>query len=128
MPVCAGALLVQAHFELITLPSNLLPTHVLSDFSDDADKQQVQGGHEEEEDGNSDSVELYHILIYIFTAVGCLMVVSTVVVVVAILVVRKRRRQLVDLELLTRTEKIASMKQNGYINPTYKFFEECNDS
>ena len=78
-----------------------------------------------DENPNSDSE--YRPLIYSFAIVGGVLVAATLVLVAAILIVQYKRRRLLATQLLTQEQKIAIMKQTGYINPTYNFFDKQND-
>lgn len=84
-------------------------------------------GHSDS-DGNiqsdSNSSHIYQKLIYSFSAV---LVAAILVLVAAIIIVRLKRRQLIKAHLLPEEQKIAVMKQIGYVNPTYKFFDKQND-
>ena len=108
---------------LLYIPTNLiwshhhLSTHGTDDSQGDAEGQGSQG----------DSGHIYRPIIYSFAAVGGVLVAATLVLVMAILVVQRKRRQLLAAQLLTQEQKIAIMKQTGYVNPTYKFFDKHND-
>lgn len=60
---------------------------------------------------------------YIFVTIGGILVVIIFFLIGAILVV-KHRNQERDIPLLSEEKKIAIMKQTGYVNPTYKFFDQ----
>lgn len=77
----------------------------------------------QQNDSNSSHVT-YHKLIYSFSAV---LIAAILVLVAAIIIVQLKRRQLIKAHLLTEEQKIAVMKQIGYVNPTYKFFDKQND-
>jgi len=55
--------------------------------------------------------------------IGGILVVIIFFLIGAILVV-KHRNQERDIPLLSEEKKIAIMKQTGYVNPTYKFFDQ----
>ena len=80
------------------------------------------------EDGSTSGQNIYRPLIYSFAAVGGVLLTATLVLVGAILIVQYKRRQLLNAHILTQEQKIAIMKQTGYVNPTYKFFDKHNDS
>lgn len=85
--------------------------------------------HEEKpEDDSTSGHKIYRPLIYTFAAVGGVLLTAMLVLVGAILIVQYKRRQLLNAQILTQDQKIAIMKQTGYVNPTYKFFDKHNDS
>ena len=63
-------------------------------------------------------------LVYFFATLGSLLLLTILVLSVAIVVLRlKNSRTPKDTPLLSEEDKIAVMKQTGYVNPTYKFFD-----
>ena len=63
-------------------------------------------------------------LIYFFATLGSLLLLTILVLSIAIVVLRlKNSRTPKDTPLLSEEDKIAVMKQTGYVNPTYKFFD-----
>ena len=74
----------------------------------------------EEEDNSF----ITYMLIYFFVTLGSLLLLTILVLTIAIVVLRMRSsRTPKDTPLLSEEEKIAVMKQTGYVNPTYKFFD-----
>ena len=59
---------------------------------------------------------------------GSLLVIIIVILIISIMAVRRKRSSLQDSPLLSEEQKVAIMKQSGYVNPTYKFFDQVNDS
>ena len=72
--------------------------------------------------------DFYHLTIYSFLAAGGILSTIIVVLVVAILLMQYTRRKFLTSQLLTKEQKIAIMKQTGYVNPTYTFFDKHIDS
>jgi hypothetical protein len=63
-------------------------------------------------------------LIYFFATLGTLLMLTIIVLFITIVALRMRNsRTPKDMPLLSQEEKIAVMKQSGYVNPTYKFFD-----
>ena len=76
---------------------------------------------------SSSSKNIYHLLTYSFSTVGAVLFAATIVLVAAIIIVQYKRRQLLATQMITQEQKISIMKQTGYINPTYKFFDKQID-
>lgn len=114
----------QHHLDL-SLGHFALPSPSITPSTDFPEHQAEQ---EDNSDDSSDSSNTYRTLIYTFTAIGGVMVAAALVLVVAILAVQHKRRKLLASQLLTQEQKIAIMKQTGYVNPTYKFFDQHKDS
>ena len=70
-----------------------------------------------------DSGYAIYIVTYTFATIGGVLVII-IFLIVAILVVRHRKNKKYDPPLLSEEQKIAVMKQTGYVNPTYKFFDQ----
>ena len=66
-------------------------------------------------------------LIYFFTTLGSLLLLTIIVLFIAIVALRMRNRTPKDTPLLSEDDTIAVMKQTGYVNPTYKFFDRVKD-
>ena len=62
-----------------------------------------------------------YVVIYTFATIGGVLVITIFFLIIAILVVRHRKNTKGDPPLLSEEQKIAVMKQTGYVNPTYKF-------
>ena len=75
-----------------------------------------------------DSGYAIYVVTYTFATIGGVLVVIIFFLIVAILVVRHRKNKKYDLPLLSEEQKIAVMKQTGYVNPTYKFFDQTVES
>ena len=69
-----------------------------------------------------------YVVIYIFATIGGVLVITIFFLIIAILVVRHRKNTKGDPPLLSEEQKIAVMKQTGYVNPTYKFFDQTVES
>ena len=69
-----------------------------------------------------------YIVTYTFTIIGGVLVIIMIFLIVAILVVRHRKNKKCDSPLLSEEQKIAVMKQTGYVNATYKFFDQTVES
>ena len=77
-------------------------------------------GSSEDEDNSF----ITYMLIYFFATLGSLLLLTILVLGIAIIALRLRSsRTPKDTPLLSEEEKIAVMKQTGYVNPTYKFFD-----
>ena len=77
-------------------------------------------GSSEDEDNSF----ITYMLIYFFATLGSLLLLTILVLGIAIVALRLRSsRTPKDMPLLSEEEKIAVMKQTGYVNPTYKFFD-----
>ena len=63
---------------------------------------------------------LHQSLIYSFAIVGFALVVAALVILAAAVMLQHKRRQLAASKLQTQDQKIAIMKETGYVNPTYK--------
>jgi hypothetical protein len=63
---------------------------------------------------------LHQSLIYSFATVGFALVVAALVILAAAVMLQHKRRQLAASKLQTQDQKIAIMKETGYVNPTYK--------
>ena len=68
-----------------------------------------------------------YMLIYFFATLGCLLILTIIVLSIAIIALRSRGRTPKDTPLLSEDDKIAVMKQTGYVNPTYKFFDTVKE-
>ena len=66
-----------------------------------------------------------YIVTYTFATIGGVLVVIIFFLIVAILMVRHQKNKKC---LLSEEQKIAVMKQTGYVNPTYKFFDQTVES
>ena len=75
-----------------------------------------------------DSGYAIYVVTYTFATIGGVLVITIFFLIVAILVVRHRRNKKYDPPLLSEEQKIAVMKQTGYVNPTYKFFDQTVES
>ena len=75
-----------------------------------------------------DSGYAIYIVTYTFATIGGVLVIIIFFLIVAILVVRHRKNKKCDPPLLSEEQKIAVMKQTGYVNPTYKFFDKTVES
>ena len=74
-----------------------------------------------EDDGNT---FITYALIYFFVTLGSLLSLTILVLSITVVVLRMRNgRTPKDTPLLSEEEKIAVMKQTGYVNPTYKFLD-----
>lgn len=98
----------------------LTPSLILPHYTDDGHSDSDENT---QNDSNSSHVT-YQNLIYSFSAV---LIAAILVLIAAIIIVYLKRRQLNKAHLLTEEQKIAVMKQIGYVNPTYKFFDKQND-
>ncbi len=67
--------------------------------------------------------------IYFFATLGILLTITLVVLIVIVTRLKLSRSKPTkkDTPLLSEQEKIAVMKQSGYVNPTYKFFDDVKD-
>ena len=63
-----------------------------------------------------------------FATIGGVLVITIFFLIIAMLVVRHRKNTKGDPPLLSEEQKIAVMKQTGYVNPTYKFFDQTVES
>ena len=73
---------------------------------------------------DEDNSFITYMLIYFFATLGSLLLLTILVLSIAIVVLRlKNSRTPKDTPLLSEEDKIAVMKQTGYVNPTYKFFD-----
>ena len=70
-----------------------------------------------------DSGYAIYVVTYTFATIGGVLVII-IFLIVAILVVRHRKNKKCDPPLLSEEQKIAVMKQTGYVNPTYKLFDQ----
>ena len=71
-----------------------------------------------------DNSFITYMLIYFFVTLGSLLLLTILVLSIAIIVLRMRSSRIPkDTPLLSEEEKVAVMKQTGYVNPTYKFFD-----
>ena len=77
----------------------------------------------EDEDGSF----FEYMLIYFFATLGGLLVLTIIVLSIAIVALRARSRTPKDTPLLSEEDKLAVMKQTGYVNPTYKFFDSVKE-
>ena len=68
-----------------------------------------------------------YMLIYFFATLGCLLILAIIVLSIAIIALRSRSCTPKDTPLLSEDDKIAVMKQTGYVNPTYKFFDSVKE-
>ena len=75
-----------------------------------------------------DSGYAIYIVTYTFATIGGVLVIIIFFLIVAILVVRHRKNKKCNPPLLSEEQKIAVMKQTGYVNPTYKFFDQTVES
>lgn len=77
---------------------------------------------------DDDSDYAIYVVIYTFATIGGVLVITIFFLIIAILVVRHRKNTKGDPPLLSEEQKIAVMKQTGYVNPTYKFFDQTVES
>ena len=96
----------------------------MSQFPNHVIDQTTQHGSQHNTFGNSDSLPL----VYSFITVIFALVVAISVIVIAIFIVKHKRQKLLAPQLQTQDQKIATMKDTGYINPTYKLLNEQDDS
>lgn len=82
---------------------------------------------EETSSEDEDNSFIEYMLIYFFATLGCLLVLTIIVLSIAIIALRTRSRTPKDTPLLSEEDKIAVMKQTGYVNPTYKFFDHVKE-
>ena len=75
----------------------------------------------------SDSGFAIYNVTYTFATIGGVQVII-IFLIVAILVVRHQKNKKCNLPLISEEQKIAVMKQTGYVNPTYKFFDQTVES
>ena len=75
-----------------------------------------------------DSGYAIYVVMYTFATIGGVLVIVIFFLIVAILVVRHRKNKKCNSPLLSEEQKIAVMKQTGYVNPTYKFFDQTVES
>ena len=70
---------------------------------------------------------IMYMLIYFFATLDSLLLVTIFILSVSIVVLRMRKTMSNYKPLLSEEEKITVMKQTGYVNPTYKFFDHAKD-
>ena len=75
-----------------------------------------------------DSGYAIYFVTYTFATIGGVLVIIIFFLIIAILVVRHRKNKKYNPPLLSEEQKIAVMKQTGYVNPTYKLFDQTLDS
>ena len=112
VPILALASLLFYRFQSLMIPKILFHSAVFTTES-----------NTEDDDGDF----VTYMLIYFFITLGSLLLLTVIVLSVAIVVLKMRSRTPKDTPLLSEDEKIAVMKQSGYVNPTYKFFDNVNE-
>ncbi len=82
---------------------------------------------EHEHHGKHDFKTIF--FIYFFATLGVLLAITMLILLIAIVRLRLSRTtsSRKDAPLLSEEDKIAVLKQSGYVNPTYKFFDEVKD-
>lgn len=112
-------------------PSSLLTFYIIYLFQSLYLLHYTDDGHSDSDDGNihndSDSNPSHDIYQKLTYSLFTVLIAAILVLVAAIIIVRLKRKQLITAHLLTEEQKIAVMKQIGYVNPTYKFFDKRND-
>lgn len=70
-----------------------------------------------------------YFFIYFFGTLGVLLSITILVLVILIVRVKmfKRGQYRKDTPLISEEDTIAEMKQSGYVNPTYQFFDQVKD-
>ncbi len=86
------------------------------DLADDAE--------ESDEEDEEDERRHRSLLIYTVTTFSVLIILTVVLLVLWVAVVRRRRSLGRHLPLLSEEQKISVLKQTGYVNPTYQFFDQ----
>ena len=95
---------------------------VMNDCDSSTAEQTTAASSEDEDDSF-----ITYMLIYFFSTLGSLLVLAIIILSIAIIILRMRNRSSNYTPLLSEEEKIAVMKQTGYVNPTYKFFDHAKD-
>ena len=85
---------------------------------EDTDTEQDQGeeGDQEEKDNS--------LMLYTFVTVGLLLLLVVIVLVHLVAIMRCLQSRRRDTPLLSEEEQISILKQIGYLNPTYQFFDQ----
>lgn len=70
-----------------------------------------------------------YFFIYFFGTLGILLAITMVILIALILSVKlcKRAQYKKDTPLISDEMTISAMKQSGYVNPTYQFFDQVED-
>ena len=76
---------------------------------------------------DNDDNFITYMLIYFFTTLGSLLLLTIIVLSIAIVALRMRNCTPKDTPLLSEDDTIAVMKQTGYVNLTYKFFDRVKE-